>query len=95
MECQRKDHLVYARVARLTRKERVGSANMGIMDSSGNIVPDPEEVRETWKQYIESLYDKDGKPKKKDLKFEDEKEVDTDEKGPSVLRSEIQFCQQY
>ena len=62
---------------------------MGTTDSSGNIVTDPEEVKKTWKQYIESLYDKDGKPKKEDLKFEDEKEVDTDEKGPSVLKSEI------
>ena len=60
---------------------------MGITDSSGNIVTDPEEVRETWKQYTESLYDKDGKPKNEDLKFEEE--VDTDEKGPTVLKSEI------
>ena len=81
--------LVYARVARLTWKERVGSANMGITDSSGNMVTDPEEVRETWKQYIESLYDKVGKPKKEDLKFEEEDEVDTEEKGPTVLESEI------
>ena len=72
--------LVYARVARLTWKERVGSVNMGIADSSGNIVTDPEEVRETWKQYIESLYDKDGKPKKEDLKFEEEEEFDKDER---------------
>ena len=62
---------------------------MGIADSSGNIVTDTEEVRETWKQYIESLYDKDAKPKKEDLKFEEEDEVDMDEKGPTVLKSEI------
>ena len=59
------------------------------MDSSGHIVADPEEVRETWKQYIESMYDKDGQPKKEDLRFEEEEEVDTDEKGPTVLKSEI------
>ena len=73
--------LVYARVTRLTWKEKVGSLNMGITESSENIVTDPEEVRETWKQYIESLYDKDGKPKKEGLKFEEE--VETDEKGPT------------
>ena len=39
--------LVYTRVVRLTWKERLGSVNMGITDSSGNIVTDPEEVRET------------------------------------------------
>ena len=37
---------------------------MGITDSSGNMVTDPEEVRETWKQYIESLYDKDKEQQK-------------------------------
>ena len=35
------------------------------------------------------MYDKDGKPKKEDLKFEVEDEVDMDEKGPTVLKSEI------
>ena len=63
--------------------------NIGITDSSGNMVNDPAEVRETWRQYIESLYDKDGKPKKEELKFKEEDEVNMDEKGPTVLRSEI------
>ena len=35
------------------------------------------------------LYDKDGKPKKEDLKLEEEAEVETDEKGPTILGSEI------
>jgi hypothetical protein len=61
--------------------------NMGITDSSGIIVTDPGEVRETWKQYIESLYDKDIKPKKEDLKLEEE--VEKDEKGPTILKSQI------
>ena len=42
---------------------------------------------------MESLYDKDGKPKKEDLKFEEDEEVDTDEKGLTVLKAK--FCQQY
>jgi hypothetical protein len=76
--------LVYARVAMLMGKERAGSMNMGITDSSENIVTDPEEVRETWKQSIEPLY---AKSKKEDLKFEEE--VETDDKGPTVLKSKI------
>src|SRR5207245_2825214 len=48
-----------------------------------------EEVRETWKQYIESLYDKDGKPKVEELQVEENEEVDDDEAGPEVLKSEI------
>ena len=35
------------------------------------------------------MYDKDGKPKKEDLKFEEEEEVDTNEKEPTILKSEI------
>jgi hypothetical protein len=82
--------MVYARVARMTWQKRTGNMSTGsITDSSGNIVTEPEEVRETWRQYIESLYDKDGKPEKEDLKFEEEDEVEADEKGPTVLKSEI------
>ena len=53
------------------------------------IVNEPEEVREQWRLYIESLYDKDGKPKSDDLQIEEEAEVEDDEKGPAVLKSEI------
>ena len=74
LNAQGRTDLVYARVERLTWEEKARSLNMGIMDSSGNIITDPEEVRETWKQYIESLYDKDGKPKEEDLKLERERE---------------------
>ena len=35
------------------------------------------------------MYDKNGKPKKEDLKFQEEEEVDTDEKEPTVCKSEI------
>jgi hypothetical protein len=52
-------------------------------------VTDLEEVREIWKLYIESLYDKDGKPKKEDLNLEEEGEVETDVKGSTILQSEI------
>ena len=35
------------------------------------------------------MYDKDGKPNEEDLKLEGEEEVETDEKGPKILKSEI------
>ena len=44
--------------------------NLGVRDNAGNTVK-PEEGRETWRQYIESLYDKDGKPKLDDLEVEE------------------------
>ena len=40
------------------------SKNASVKDSKGNIVTEPEEVRERWRQYIESLYDRDGKPER-------------------------------
>ena len=39
--------------------------------------------------YIESLYDKDGKPKIEDLQVVAKVEVKEDDKGPTVLKSEI------
>ena len=39
--------------------------------------------------YIESLYDKDGKSKIEVLQIEEREEVDDDEEGPEVLKSEI------
>ena len=65
-----------AKVARLTWKKKVTRENLGVKDNAGNTVTEPEEVRETWRQYIESLYDKDGKPKKEDLQIEERDEVD-------------------
>jgi hypothetical protein len=46
-------------------------------------------VREKCRQYIESLYDKDGKPKKEHLQVGEGEEVDEDEKGSAVLKSEM------
>ena len=61
-----------------------------VKDDVGNIVIEPEEVRERWRQYIESLYyDRDGKPKIEDLQIEERKEVDEEEIGEQVLKSEI------
>ena len=52
---------------------------MGVADSAGNTITEPEEVRERWRQYIETLCDKDGKPKSEDLKVEEKEKVAEDE----------------
>ena len=39
------------------------------------IVNEPEEVIEQWRLYIESLYDKDGKPKSDDFQVEEEQRL--------------------
>ena len=81
--------LVYAKVAKLTWKKKAMIKNVSIEDNAGTTITEPEAVRETWRMYIESLYDKDGKPKIEDLQVEDEGRVEEDEKGPSLLKSEI------
>src|SRR5206468_13026747 len=52
--------LAYAKVAKLTWKKKMTHKNVSVRDSARNMVNEPEEVKETWRQYIESLYDKDG-----------------------------------
>lgn len=82
--------LVYERVAKLTWKKETKRTEVSVVDNAGNEVNEPEEVREIWRQYIEALYDKDGKPRMEELKVEEEeKEVEVEERGPEVLKSEI------
>src|SRR3989441_4695386 len=89
LDSKGRSDLVYAKVAKLTWKKKMTNKNVSVRDSAGNMVNEPEEVEETWRQYIESLYDKDGKPKIEDLQVEEREEVDDDEEGPQVLKSEI------
>src|SRR5688572_12973056 len=81
--------LVYVKVAELTWKNKVTHKNVEVTDSAGNTITDAEEVRETWRAYTECLYDKDGKPKVEDLQIEEEEDVEEEEKGPTLLKSEI------
>ena len=41
-----------------------------------------------WKNYITELYDRSNRPET--LEVEPEEEVDTDEKGPHILQSEVE-----
>ena len=62
-----------------------GIQNIGIKDSQGNRVVDrAKSSAEFWKNYITELY---NRPETPDLKPEEE--VDTDEKGPYILQSEV------
>ena len=63
--------LVYDKVAKLTWKKKCMNKNIEIKDITGVIVNEPEKVREQWRLYIESFYDKDGKPKSGDLSVEE------------------------
>ena len=54
------------------------SRSVSVENNEGNIITDPEEVRERWKQYTEALHDKDGKPKLEDIQVEEEEKIGED-----------------
>ena len=80
--------LVYAKVKKLTTKQNV-SRSTTIKDDTRRLITEPEEVRRRWKEYVEVLYDKNGKPKPEDIDMESEDKVLPDCKGPDLLESEI------
>ena len=81
--------LLYAKVKQLTRKASSAGESMTIKDKDGKLITDPERVRARWKEYIEKLYDMNGKPEEEDMEVEKESSVPEDGKGPDLLNSEI------
>jgi hypothetical protein len=72
----------------LSSKETQGIQNIGIEDSHGNVIVDQRQVLKFWENYITVLYDQPNRPETLDV--EPEEEVDTDEKGPYILQSEVE-----
>jgi len=56
--------ILYSRVKQLTAKVKSATRSNGIKDSKGNLLTDDEDIKNRWKEYIETLYDKDGKTKR-------------------------------
>ena len=46
------------------------------------------EIKNRWKEYVETLYDKDGKPKETDIGVRESTDVAVDFMGPDILESE-------
>jgi hypothetical protein len=61
---------------------------MGIEDSQVNRRVQQSQVLKIWENYITELYDRPNRPETLDIKPEEE--VDTDEKGPYILQSEVE-----
>jgi len=88
MERAGKMDKLYRRVKELTWKKETSQKNKTILDKQGTPLTDPEAVKARWKEYIEELYSKNEKPE--DLELEPEVEVEEDQKGPDILRREIE-----
>ncbi|XP_047478507.1 craniofacial development protein 2-like [Penaeus chinensis] len=74
---------VYQRVKKLTSDKRSNNAQRGIKSKDGELLTDPHDINKRWKEYIEMLYNKDGRPT--ELFVEEESEVDKYEIGPDLM----------
>jgi len=82
--------LLYQEVNKLTKaRKKAGAKIAAINDKDGKLKTEMNEVKERWKEYIEELYDKDGKPVEGDFELEEENMIESDQKGPDILKEEI------
>ena len=81
--------ILYRRVKQLTSGTKYAAKNKGIKDNKGILLTDSEDIKNRWKEYIETLYDKDGKPGEKDIGLEESKDIPDDCMGPDILESEV------
>ena len=61
--------------------------DIGIEDSQGNRIVNQKQVLKIWENYVTELYDRPNRPETLEVEPE---EVDTDEKGPNILQSEVE-----
>ncbi len=55
--------LLYAKVRELTKTEGKGNSQCcSIKDNNVDLLIEPEKFKERWKEYVEELYDREGKP---------------------------------
>jgi len=80
--------LMYMKIEELGWKKTQGIQNIGIEDSQGNRIVDQRQVLKIWENYVTELYDRPNRPET--LEVEPEEEVDTYEKGPYILQSEVE-----
>jgi hypothetical protein len=65
-----------------------GIQNIGIEDSQGNRIVDQRQELKIWEKCVTVLYDRPNRPET--LEVEPEEEVDTEEKGPYNLQSDVE-----
>ena len=80
--------LMYTKTTELGWNETQGIQSIDIEDSQGNRIVDQRQVLKIWENDITELYDLPNRPET--LEVEPEEEVDTDEKGPHILQSEVE-----
>src|ERR1051325_11305395 len=81
---------MYAKVKELTQKtKKTSSRRTSVKHSNEKLLTEPDEVRNRWKEYIELLYDKNGKPSLEDIRLDEEYLIEDDYKGFKLIESEV------
>lgn len=88
LEKKGRSDLTYNKIKQLT-EHKSSNSTKAVTSKSGAIITDPESVRARWKEYIEELYDKEGRPEYIDMGIEREQDVHEDTKGPDLLEDEV------
>ena len=82
--------LSYHEVSRLTKiGKKVATKNAAINDDRGELRTEISEIKDRWKDYMEELYSKSSKSRMQDFYLEEERQVESDRKGPGLLIDEI------
>ena len=75
---------MYMKTRELGCNETQGTQSIGIEGSQENRIVDQRQVLKILENYITELYDGSNRPET--LEVEPEEELDTDEKGPHILK---------
>lgn len=88
LERKRQYDIMYERVKNVSWDKKKTNCRMkGIEGKDGLLLYKEEEVRKRWEEYIEDLYMTKDKPES--LNIEGEEQIEEEDKGPSILESEI------
>ena len=96
-QCQTLDELdsrgrsdvFYRKVRQFTGQNMMRKSSKVIKDMDGRLLTDKSDIKERWRDNIESLYDAERNRGKDSLDLEWEDEVVKDSRGPDLLVSEI------
>ena len=81
--------LLYARIKEITVEKKARNIYKKIKNREGELLKDTEEIIKRWKEYIEDLYDKDGKPILEQFNLEEKENFQIDESVSELIDTEI------
>ena len=73
----------------LAGKRRGKKQTQAIMDKDGNLLTSLYDIKNRWKEYIETMYAVEEKPK--ECPLENEKVVSQDQLGPLFIKTEVEY----